>query len=343
VVLDAHEWRVIAEATAEKAREVVVALQPGRYRVKKLHDDRIEVGSLDVAAGDRADLARVAFQTVPLSTGIAKGDPSTLSPPERHEWTRAEAMRLLSDGQAQAALVMFDQLLREEPSDLGSWRGRGRAMVRLAEAYQRVSDTAREKRALGEALRADPSLSEDPMFQIWYQRLGELDARERTIKQREFDLNAAVKRNPRSTKGYGVGFDLFSGRGMFAVTATKVIHRMFFPTLALDFYAPGLDASVTVAPMDGRWSPYIGLGVHASARKLGLDWGPANPAMPGNGMDGYATQETWGAHARIEGGAQFVGSAGFTTELGLTMILFNDAGGKRASQLWPVLHFGWLW
>lgn len=346
VVLDNNEWRVIAEATAEKARDIVVALSPGKYKVKKVHEDRLEVGTLVVNAGDRADLGKIAFATQPLSSGIAKGDPGALSPGEKHVWTRDEANRLLSIGQVQAALVMFDQLLREDPSDLGAWRGRGRAMVRLAEAYQRVSDAPQEKRALGEALRSDPSLSEDPMFQIWYQRLGELDARERTIKKHEADLTSAVSRNPRSTKSFGVGFDLFSGRGMFAISAAKVVKRMLFPTIAVDVYGPGFDASIAIAPMDYRWSPYLALGVHASAKKLGIDSRPfvAGPGdMATMGESRYSNDEIWGYHARIEGGAQFVGTSGFTTELGLTMILFTDAQGTRRSSLWPVFHFGWVW
>lgn len=345
VVLDNNEWRVIAEATAEKAREIAIALQPGKYKVKKVHDDRLEVGTLVVHAGERADLGKIAFSTQPLSSGIAKGDPSTLTAQEKHEWTRGEANRLLALGQVQAALVMFDQLLREDPSDLGAWRGRGRSMVRLAEAYQRVSDLPREKRALGEALRSDPSLSEDPMFQIWYQRLGELDARERTVKQREFDIKKSVSNNPRTTKRFGVGFDLTSGRGIFAITGTMIIKRILFPRIAVDTYGPGFDAGLTIAPMDSKWSPFLGVGFHASAKKLGIDTRPFEPGKGDAAVMGespYSNDEIFGYHVRIEGGAQFVGSSGFTTELGLTMMVFN-AQGKRASQLWPVFHFGWIW
>ena len=346
VVLDANEWRVIAEATAEKARDIAISLSPGKYKVKKVYDDRLEVGSLVVNAGERIELGKLAFATQPLSSGIAKGDPSTLAPQEKHEWTRGEANRLLSLGQVQASLVMFDQLLREDPSDLGAWRGRGRAMVRLAEAYQRVSDLPREKRALGEALRSDPSLSEDPMFQIWYQRLGELDARERTTRQREFDLKRSISENPRSSKNFAVGFDLVSGRGIFAISATKIIKRILFPRIAIDVYGPGFDAGLSIAPMQSKWSPYLGVGVHASAKKLGID---TRPFVPGKGSTAamgespYSSDEIWGYHARIEGGAQFVGSSGFTTELGLTMIFFTDAQGERASSLYPVFHFGWVW
>jgi len=342
VVLDQHEWRLVAEATAETARDVLLALAPGTYRVKRVREDRLEVGSLVVAAGAQPDLGRLAFQPAPLSEGVVKGDPGELSSGERREWDRAEALRLLADGQVQAALVLFDQLLREDPRDLLSWRGRGRALVRLAETYQRVNDTPMEKRALGDALRADPSLAHDPLFAIWYQRLGEMDARDRFAKKREDDFHRDVQRNPRTVKSFGVGVDLFSGRGMFAVSATKVIHRMVFPTVGIDFAGPGLDLGVSVAPMASRWSPFIGLGAHVSTAKLG--WSPWDSEVQ-TGKDGMGPSgsEIWGVHGRVEGGMQFASEAGFTTELGLTLIMFESDEGKITQQLWPVIHLGWLW
>lgn len=343
VVLDQHEWRLVAEATAEATRDVLLSLAPGAYRVKRVFADRLEVGALVVKPGTQPDLGHLAFEAAPLSSGIVKGDPGELDPAERREWDRAEALRLLADGQAQAALVLFDQLLRADARDLLSWRGRGRALVRLAEAYQRVNDTAQEKRALGAALRADPSLSQDPLFAIWYQRLGELDARDRFVRQREDDFRRDVHRNPRTQKSFGVGVDIFSGRGMFAVSATKVIHRMVFPTAGIDFAGPGLDLGVTVAPMASRWSPFIGIGGHISTAKLGWSpWGDSKVHTGDDGM-GFSGDEIWGVHGRVEGGMQFASEAGFTTELGLTLIMFEADDGKLTQQLWPVIHLGWLW
>ena len=57
----------------------------------------------------------------------------------------------------------------------------------------------------------------------------------------------------------------------------------------------------------------------------------------------YGYDEIWGKHVRVEGGGQYVSRAGFTTELGLTMMMFETRDGKRASQIMPILHFGWLW
>jgi hypothetical protein len=346
VVLDSHEWRLIGEAVAEPKRDVVLALTSGNYRVKRLREDRIEVASLNALPGARVDVNLLSYQTMPLSAGVIKGDPNDLGPVEHHEWERARAYGMLADGQATGALVIFDQLLRESPDDVLAWRGRGRALVRLAEAYQRVNDRVHERQSLADALRADPSLSEDPLFQIWYQRLGEADARAWHTFDRKQQFDRDVKKNPRTVKRYGVGFDLFSARGLFSVSGGVVVHRMFFPSVAVDIAGAGLDANLTIAPSSGRWSPYLGLGAHVSARRLGLDLGAEGSSTVAN-ADGsepmFSAEEMWGAHARIEGGGQLVSNAGFTMELGFAMMLFRSDEGKSVQQLWPVIHLGWLW
>src|SRR3954469_3651133 len=135
VVLDASEWRLIAEVRSDPDREVALSLAPGDYHVKRFADDRLEVASVSVAAGKRTELGRTGYRSAPLSAGILKGDPGELAPAERREWLRAQAFGVLADGQAAAALHLFDQLLREAPGDALALRGRGRALVCLAEAY----------------------------------------------------------------------------------------------------------------------------------------------------------------------------------------------------------------
>jgi hypothetical protein len=342
VVLDNREWRLIAEAHAEKDREVAIALAPGNYRVKKVFADRLEVGSLVVAAGEKAALDTIAYKSAPLSQGIVKGSPDDLSPEERREWQRSQALGLLATGQASAALTMFDQLLREMPDDMQAWRGRARALVRLAEAYQSVNDTMRERISLTDALKADPTLSQDPAFALWYQRLGELDARNQVTWEQKVKLQNNVRANPRTTKSFGFGFELISARGIFAVGAGLVVKRIIFPQVALDLGGAGLDASIVVAPLNRRWSPFIGIGGHVSARKLGLDIGGGEGTAMANG-ETYDTSDIFGAHARAELGAQFVGRSGFRTDLGIAILVFNDQTGKQRAIGWPIFHFGWVW
>lgn len=342
VVLDAHEWRLIAEARADKDRDVTLALAPGNYRVKKVYGDRLEVGSLVLAAGEKALADKIAYTMAPLSQGIVKGNPADLAPEEQREWQRTQAFGLLAQGQASAALNMFDQLLREAPDDTLAWRGRARALVRLAEAYQRVNDHVRERLALDDALKADPSLTQDPMFAIWYQRLGELVARNQVTFEHKQKLEEQLRQNPRRDKWMGLGFDLISARGLFTVDASVVLKRMVFPRVALDIGTAGLDAGVVVAPLARRWSPFFGIGAHVSAKRLGLDIG-GGEGTAGSGDQMYSTSDIFGLHARAEVGGQYVGRSGFRTDLGLALIVFEDSEGKRRTIGWPIFHFGWVW
>ena len=342
VVLDSHEWRLVAEAQGAKDREVVLALAPGSYRVKKIYPDRLEVGSLVLAAGEKALVDNIAYESAPLSRGIVKGSPDDLDPEEHREWQRSQAFGLLAQGQASAALSIFDQLLRQAPDDTQAWRGRARALVRLAEAYQRVNDGVRERLVLNDALKADPSLTQDPMFAIWYQRLGELDARNQVTAERKLKLEHDVKRNPRTTKSFGLGFDVLSARGLFTVDASLVWKHMVFPHVALDLGSQGFDAGVVIAPLPSRWSPFLGIGGHVSLAKLGVDLGGEDGMVTVNDQS-YSTDEMFGLHVRAEAGAQFVGSSGFTTELGFALMMFNDRSGKQRTSGWPIFHFGWVW
>jgi hypothetical protein len=341
VVLDKNEWRLVAEARAEKGREVELTLAPGTYKVKKVHADKLEVGQLVLAAGERAAVENIKYTDAPLSQGIVKGSVNDMSPEESREFRREQANGILAQGQAQAALSMYDALIREQQDDLVAWRGRARALVRIAEAYERVGDHMRERLALNDALQADPGLAEDPMFTIWYKRLGELDARAAATFEARQQIDNQVKRNPRTNKRFGIGFDLVSGRGAGVATFTAVFSRMIMPRIAVDAGGPGLDAGIVIAPFNGRWSPFIGAGAHISFAKLGLGDESSGQVTTGEEMHSYA--EMYGRQVRAEIGAQFVSRGGFTTELGLALMSFENDDGTRGTSAMPILHFGWLW
>ena len=344
VVLDSHEWHLVAEAQAQKDKDVLLALAPGNYRIKRVLPDHLEVGWLALAAGDRANADRLRYETAPLSSGVLKGDPTDLSPSEQAEWQRTQAFGLLAQGNATAALAMFDRMVTVQPNDLLAWRGRARALVRLAEAYEHVGDEQNERLALQNALRADPSLADDPMFQVWYKRLGVLQGIQQTANAQQIQLEHDITVNPRTKKRFGIGFDLISASGMFTANATFVVQRMIFPRVAFDFAGPGFDGSVVVAPFASRWSPYLAIGGHMSLKKMGINIGGSGTGTVGDNMAMFLTDDMWGATARAEAGGQFVGRSGFTTELGLALILFKDTKtNQMAQQLWPMFHFGWLW
>ncbi|HEY0252662.1 MAG TPA: caspase family protein [Kofleriaceae bacterium] len=344
VVLDQREWRLIAEAHAQKDRDTIVALAPGNYRVKRVLPDHLEVGSMSLAAGDRANVDKLSYESAPLATGVLKGDPRDLTPSEQAEWSRGQAFGLLASGQASPALAIFDRLLQYQPGDIESWRGRSRALIRLAEAYERVGDERNEVKSLGDAVKADPSLADDPMFAIWYRRLGEQQGRQQQISRNAVQYQQEIDRNPRNVKTYTVGFDLFSGSGIFEANAGLVIKRILFPRIGFDFETPGVDVSIGIAPMQSRWSPYLSLAGHMSLNHMGLiGLKSSNSVTDNEAMKSYTDDEIWGTAARIEGGAQFVSTAGFTTELGLCMMIFKADSGKAVEQMWPVFHFGWVW
>jgi len=342
VVLDSHEWRLIAEARGDKERDVSLALAPGSYRVKRMSGDRLEVGSLVLAAGDKAIVDNIAYKSAPLSQGIVKGNPDELPPEELREYKRAEAFGLLAQSQANAALNIFDQLLRESPQDVLAWRGRARALVRIAEAYQKVNDHLRERLTLNDALKADPTLTNDPMFQLWYKHLTELDARAQETFEAKLQLQKEIKQNPRTVKFWGVGIDIISARGMFTIDGYLVLKRMLMPRIALDLGSAGVDAGLVLAPLPYRWSPFLGIGGHMSFRKMGIPVGQ-DPGMVMVNDQNYSTAEMFGLHGRAEFGVQFVGRSGFTTEIGFALLTFQRVDGKQVQSGWPIFHFGWVW
>ncbi len=341
VVLDKNEWRLVAEARADKGRDVELTLAPGTYKVKKVLHDRLEVGQLVLAAGEKAAIESITYKKEALSQGIVKGSVDDMAPEDRRDYRRTQAFGILAAGQAQAALEMFDALLREQNDDMVAWRGRARALVRIAEAYERVGDHMRERLALNDAIKADPGLTEDPMFVIWYKRLGDLDARAQATFEAKQRIDREVKNNPRTTKRYGLGLDLVSGRGVLAVTFSMIFKSMIMPRIAVDGVGPGLDAGVIIAPFPSRWSPFVGIGGHISFAELGV----GEPTEIMGTMNGAAFNhaEVYGRMLRGEIGAQYASGVGFTTELGLALMVYEKEDGKRATQVMPILHFGWLW
>jgi hypothetical protein len=335
VILDVHEWRLIAEVRASPDRDLWLALAPGSYHVKRRLRDQIEVASITVGMGPATDIDRAAYQSVPLSSGNLKGEPSDLSSLEHHQWARTQAFGVLATGDATASLNAFDALLRESPGDMLAWRGRARALVLMAESYRRVGDAQGEERALREALKSDPSLSYDTEFQTRYQ---EFLTRHAAEEQRKMEILAS----PRSIRRFGWGLDLLSARGLLGVSGTVVIANRLFPRVAIDLLGGGLDASASVALLRSRWTPYLALGGHISLQWFGvsyLDMSPPTSSDPG----GPERIPWYDLHARLEVGAQFVGVAGAITEFGLAVILYEDGAKRPNVTVWPVFHVGGLY
>jgi hypothetical protein len=225
---------LIAEAHAQTDRDVTVAL--AGHRPRQARDDRSPRSARSTSRLATRRRRSHPLRSEPLD-GRAKGDPRDPRPRSRPNGAHAGVPHARRRPAA-AALAIFDRLLNTQPGDLQSWRGRSRSLVRLAEAYERVGDSLNERRALGDALRADPSLGDDPLFQIWYKRLGVMDAHAAEVIADKNKIEKDNYNNPRTYKKFGIGFDLCSASGLFTVNATLVVKRVLFPRFSVDF-GPG--------------------------------------------------------------------------------------------------------
>ena len=151
VVLDpARLARSSPRCAASKDRDVELTLAPGNYHIKKVLPDRLEVGSLVLAAGEAArDATRSRTSRRRSRRASSRAAWTTCSPEEQPRLATQPGVRpARRRPSANAALALFDRLLRDDPADIRAWRGRARALVRIAEAYQtRQRPTSRAARA----------------------------------------------------------------------------------------------------------------------------------------------------------------------------------------------------
>ncbi len=339
VVVDSREWQLMAEGRSSAASSVALALAPGDYRVKRVLPEQLEVASVTLKAGARTEVSGLTFTPQALSTGLVKGSPDERDYALRREWRRGEALSLLAAGEAGAALSIFDEILLSRPDDLASLRGRARALTRLAEAYDRLGDRKQERKSLREALAADPSLSEDPDFKSWYQRLQEIESQEQRDVQIRKEVKAEMDRNPRVAKRFGLGFDFFGTRGIFTLVTTFILAEKWFPQFDFDLGGLGFGLGARFVPLGYRFSPFVGAGGRLSSSTLGLKG--ADSVVKINN-EPYAYDELFGKSLHFDVGVQYLGPSGFSAELALGMILYARRNtGELATQFLPTLNIGW--
>jgi tetratricopeptide (TPR) repeat protein len=339
VVVDSREWQLVAEGRSSPSQALTLAIAPGDYRVKRVLPEQLEVAAVTLKAGAKLDVATLVFAPQPLSAGLVKGAPADGDYAQRREWRRGEALSLLAAGEAGAALAIFDEILLSTPDDLASLRGRGRALVRLAEAYDRLADRPKERQSLREALTADPSLSEDPDFHSWYRRLQEMEGEEKREVQIKKQVKAEIDRNPRLTKRFGIGFDLIGTRGFFSLVGTVVLFEKWFPHIDIDLAGPGFGLGARFVPLGYRFSPFVGAGARISAATLGL--AAKQSALKINDNQ-YSYNEIFGKSLHFDVGVQYMSGIGFSAEFALGVILYQQgATGALGYQFWPTLNLGW--
>ena len=73
VVVDDAELRLVAEGSSAPDRDVTLALPPGRYRVKRVLADKLEVATATLVLGAHVPAGALVFAPQPLSSGFLKG------------------------------------------------------------------------------------------------------------------------------------------------------------------------------------------------------------------------------------------------------------------------------
>jgi tetratricopeptide (TPR) repeat protein len=324
VVVDEPELRLVAEGHTRPEGPLVLALAPGRYRVKRVRAAQLEAAEVTLEPELEVVAASLTYVSQPESRLLRKGAEG-LPEQARHEWKRGEALRLLAAGEAKAALDLFDALLEQEPRDSAALRGKARALVRLAELHGRQENREQEAHALRMALEADPSLAEAPDFADTYRHLQEFEASQaRTAMLRE-TAEKEVTDNPRRGYRWGIGGD-FLGRGLFAVSGTRLIGEHWFPYLAFDLLSgPAVDAGVRFVPGHHPFSPYFGVG----GRLLLTD----APLL----IDQENELQLFGSSVHAGAGFQLFTQEGLAVDMGLEG-LFVIEHGKGFVAFWPMLN-----
>jgi uncharacterized caspase-like protein len=334
VVVDSHEVRLVAEARSRPEGGQALALAPGHYRVKRVGTSRLEVAEVLLTAGAPVDAGGLAYESRPLTTGLLKGRPETGDVEVLHAWRRGEALRLLAAGEAGAALSLFEELLTRFPEDEGALRGKARALVRLAESYDRLGDRPREYAALQEALRAEPSLAQDPHFARWQRRLEVLESLRR-------EAWAIPEQAPPYSYRWGVGLELVGNRGMLAASVRTVLWEHWLAYASVDAVGPGVGLGVRYSDRwSSEWSPFYDVGVHASFRSLGL---PSRGDFRLSVIGGDTSyQAVWGTTLHGAVGAHYVSEHGVSLELSLGLIGLHHAY-SRAWGVVPMVGMGVGW
>ncbi|HEX8435946.1 caspase family protein [Archangium sp.] len=346
VVVDEHESRLVAEGRSRPGEQVVLALAPGPYLLKRVLRERMEVARLRLTPGVPVRAETLSYEARPLGAGFLKGgNPEELDADERREWRRGEALRLLALGEAGMALSIFDELLAQRPEDAGALRGRARALVRLAEAYEGVGDRQREREALRAALVAEPSLAEDSDFARWYRRLQELESLEARDSRIRADVESELRHNPRLKRRWGLGVEVLSTRGLLSVSGLVLLQEVWLLHLAVDplglaiVGAPSLDIGARrLLPIGGRLTPFVGAGLHLTlAPWPGLWDGDSNFDLR------YRYRGLWGNTLHVDAGIQLISSSALAGELGLGVILSEHLPYAPHINISPMLNLGVHW
>lgn len=329
VVVDERELRLWAEGWSSSAGEVRLAAPVGSYRVKRVRPDRLEVATASLGSGSAVKVAALSFEERPLGSGLLKGSAVGMDFAELHAFKRSEALRLLAAGEAGSALKAFEALVLEDPTDLSAHRGRARALVRQAEAYERMGDHEHELVSLRTALSSDPSLTDDPGFQRWYRRMLALEEDRARDAALDREVRRELDENPRKKKRWGFGIEVLSTRGVLVLTADALVVGRLFAGVGFSPVSPGFDVQFKVVPWTWRLAPWVGAGGYVSLKALG---GGGHGTVGVNGEQ-LNYDQIWSTSGHLDLGVQYFGTLGFCVSGGLGLIFFPDPVSRQLRTL----------
>ncbi|MBE2249041.1 MAG: caspase family protein [Myxococcus sp.] len=73
VVVDEHERLVVAEGSSDPEHELAMALLPGKYVVKQVLPEKLNVAPVSLTKGSQLNVSGLAFTSAPRSGGFVKG------------------------------------------------------------------------------------------------------------------------------------------------------------------------------------------------------------------------------------------------------------------------------
>ena len=308
VVLDQHEWRLIAEATREQDRDVTLALAPGNYRVKRVltrsSRGRLARAHRRPARGRRSRALRVRAAVGAASSRAIRA----ISAREHREWLRAPGVRPARRWPGRAALadLRSPALPRaRRPAVVARSRPRARAARRGVPARQRSSERATTRsptrsRPIHRSARircsrsgTSGSASSTRARRPARTRPGSSSRRSATNPRTVQEVRRRLRLSQRAR--------LVHGRPRRSSSSACC-----FRASRIDFGEPGLDASVVIAPYASRWSPYLGFGGHMSARRWASTSATVRARSPRMAAMYNYRRHVGRCTARVEVGAQYV-------------------------------------
>lgn len=80
VVVDEQERQVVAEGNSDPEHELAMALKPGKYVVKQVLPENLNIAPVTLEAGSQLRLTGLSYRSAPRSGGFVKGELSVIHP-----------------------------------------------------------------------------------------------------------------------------------------------------------------------------------------------------------------------------------------------------------------------